>query len=125
VKDVARHDSNDIKLKKTTTSLESDKKHDPHQLCCNRKPERQMRKASHCNKINLVVTVRKHNQLFSRFRSIIGGHSLRSLHRDHSVIACSRHVYMVLFFAHIPFVVNRAFSATPMKRLQQLSHMKQ
>jgi len=26
---------------------------------------------------------------------------------------------MVLFFAHIPFVVNRAFSATPAERLQQ------
>jgi len=39
--------------------------------------------------------------------------------RDHSIIACSRHMYMVLFFAHIPFVVNRTFSATPAKRLQQ------
>jgi len=38
---------------------------------------------------------------------------------DHSIIACSRHMYMVLFFAHIPFVVNRAFSATPAERLQQ------
>jgi len=28
---------------------------------------------------------------------------------DHSIIACSFHIYMVLFFAHIPFVVNRAF----------------
>ena len=25
----------------------------------------------------------------------------------------------MLFFAHIPFVVNRAFSATPTERLQQ------
>ena len=32
-----------------------------------------------------------------------------SLHQDHSVIACSRHIYIVFFFAHIPFVVNRAF----------------
>jgi len=38
--------------------------------------------------------------------------------RDHSVIACSRHIYVVLFFAHIPFVVNRAFSATPAEWLQ-------
>jgi len=30
-------------------------------------------------------------------------------HHDHSIIACSRHIYMVLFFAHIPFVVNHAF----------------
>jgi len=26
----------------------------------------------------------------------------------------------VLFFAHIPFVVNRTFNATPMETLQQL-----
>jgi len=38
---------------------------------------------------------------------------------DHSIIACSRHLHMVLFFAHIPFVVNRAFNATPAERLQQ------
>jgi len=38
--------------------------------------------------------------------------------RDGSVIAFSCHAYMVLFFAHIPFVVNRAFSATPAERLQ-------
>jgi len=31
---------------------------------------------------------------------------------DHSFIACSRHIYMVLFFAHIPFVVNRTINAT-------------
>ena len=28
---------------------------------------------------------------------------------DHSVIACSHHIYILLFFAHIPFVVNRTF----------------
>jgi len=39
---------------------------------------------------------------------------------DHSIIACSCHLYMVLFFAHILFGVNRAFSATPTERLQQL-----
>ena len=38
---------------------------------------------------------------------------------DHSVIACSRHIYVVLFFAHIPFVVSRTFNATSAKRLQQ------
>jgi len=40
-------------------------------------------------------------------------------HHDHSIIACSRHIYVVLFFARIPFVVKRGFSATPAKRLQQ------
>jgi len=41
------------------------------------------------------------------------------MRRDHSIIACSRHIYIVLFFAHIPFVANPAFSATPAERLQQ------
>ena len=35
---------------------------------------------------------------------------------DHSFIACSRHM---LLFAHIPFVVNHTFNATPSGRLQQ------
>jgi len=38
--------------------------------------------------------------------------------QDHCIIACSRHICMVLFFAHIPFVVNRAFSATTVEWLQ-------
>jgi len=37
---------------------------------------------------------------------------------NRSIIACSRHVYLVLFFAHIPFVVNHTFNATPPERLQ-------
>jgi len=52
-----------------------------------RKPE-QVRKASHC-----------------------GSKQQERLH-DHSIIACSRHIYM-LFFTHIPFMVNHAFSTMP------------
>jgi len=68
--------------------------------------------------ITLVVTISKHNQLVTRFTSIIRGHSPRSLHRDHSVIACSHHAYIFLFFAHIPFMVNHTINATPPERLQ-------
>jgi len=39
--------------------------------------------------------------------------------RDHSIIACSRHGYIFLFFAHTPFVVNHAINTTPPERLQQ------
>jgi len=39
--------------------------------------------------------------------------------RDHSIIARSRHMYMVLFFTHIPFMANHTFNATPLERLQQ------
>ena len=39
--------------------------------------------------------------------------------RDHSIIACSRHIHIFLFFAHIPFVVIHTINATPPGRLQQ------
>jgi len=42
-----------------------------------------------------------------------------SKNRDHSIIACSRHIDIFLFFAHIPFVVNHTINATPPERLQQ------
>jgi len=38
--------------------------------------------------------------------------------RDHSIIACSRHIHLFLFFAHIPFAVNHTINATPTERLQ-------
>jgi len=39
---------------------------------------------------------------------------------DHSITGCSRHIYMgVIFFTHIPFLVNHTFYAMPMERLQQ------
>jgi len=38
---------------------------------------------------------------------------------DHSIIACSRHIHVFLFFAHIPFVVNHTINATPPERSQQ------
>ena len=38
--------------------------------------------------------------------------------RDNSIIACSRHIYIVFFFTQIPFVVNHTYNATPPERLQ-------
>jgi len=38
--------------------------------------------------------------------------------RDHSVIACLRHIYILLFFAHILFVVNHTINAMPAERFQ-------
>jgi len=39
---------------------------------------------------------------------------------DHSIIACLCHIYIyLLFFAHVPFVVNHTINAAPTKRLQQ------
>jgi len=44
------------------------------------------------------------------------------MRRNHSIIACSRHIYVVLFFAHIPLVVNHTFKATPTERLQHYQY---
>ena len=57
------------------------------------------------------------NQLFT---SIIRGHS--PIHSIGTLLLLVRATYIwvwVLFFAHIPFVVNHIFSATPTERLQQ------
>jgi len=49
---------------------------------------------------------------------------LEVTHQDHSIgitlllLVRATHIW-ALFFAHIPFVVNRTFNATPMERLQQ------
>ena len=60
-------------------------------------PERHVRKASHRgSKATIEIT-----------------------RRDHSIIACLRHIDIFLFFAHIPFVVNHIINATPPERLQQ------
>jgi len=73
------------------------------------------------HEFTLFLTISKYYQLFTSFTSIVRGHSPRSLHWDHSIIACSCHIYMarwVLFFAHIPIVVNRTFNAMPTDMLQ-------
>ena len=41
------------------------------------------------------------------------------MHCNHPITACSRHVYILLFFSHIPFVVNHTFNATLPESLQQ------
>jgi len=62
------------------------------------KPDQQVRKASHCGSKLQWWT-----------------HAMVN-----SNIACLCHIFLwLLFFAHIPFVVNRTFIATPTERLQQ------
>jgi len=43
--------------------------------------------------------------------------TIEIIRRDHSIIACSRHLHVFLFFAHIPLVVNHTINATPRERL--------
>ena len=71
------------------------------------------------HEITLVVTINKCYQLFTStsFTSIIRGNSPRSLHRDHSIIACLRHIYMgVILHAHP--LCRESHNVTPTERLQ-------
>jgi len=59
--------------------------------------------------------------------SLVSQALLEATHQDHSIginlLLLARATYMwVLCFAHIPFVVNRTFNATPTERLQQREH---
>ena len=65
------------------------------------KPERHVRKASHR-----------------------GSKQQLSSHATITIIACSRHIYILLFFAHIPFMVNHTINATPLERLQHQQQWK-
>jgi len=57
---------------------------------------------------------------FSLARRAVSTHVAPGLltRHDHSIVACSRHIQILLFFVHIPFVVNHTFNATPTDRLQ-------
>jgi len=66
-------------------------------FCCCCEHERHVRKASHCGSKQQWCSC--------------AGIALS--------IACSRHAYALLFFAHIPFVVDHTINATPPERLQQ------
>jgi len=45
--------------------------------------------------------------------------TIEIMRHNHSTIACPCHIYVVLFFTHIPFVVNHTFNTTSAERLQQ------
>jgi len=72
------------------------------------------------HEITLVVTISKYYQLFTSFTSIIRGNSPRSVHRDHSIIACLCHINMGVILrthpvrgeSHIQHKANREV-ATP------------
>jgi len=71
------------------------------------------------NKITVVISVSNYSQLVNKFIGIVRGHSPRWFCWDDSIITACRTAYIwVLFFAHILFMVNCTFNATPTERLQ-------
>ena len=87
------------------------------------KPERQVRKASHCGSKQqqrscAAITLRTLVILFNCSQASIG--------RDYtpqSLYYCLfvPRIYILLFFTHILFVVNHTFSPTPPERLQHIT----
>ena len=45
------------------------------------------------------------------------GKTIEITQRGHSVIVCTRHFFISVFFAYILFMVNRTFNATPTENL--------
>jgi len=66
------------------------------------KPERQVRKASHCGS-------KRQQRWYAAIIVLLP--------------VCATYIW-VLFFVNIPFVVNRTFNTTPKERLQQYKHWK-
>jgi len=81
-----------------------------------RKPECHVWKVSHCGRSRAAITLCVRWSSCSIVHTLILAEVTR---HDRSIIACSRHIYVVLFFAHIPYVVKHAFSAMPAESLQQ------
>ena len=64
-----------------------------------------------------MITLRVRYCYVQSLRSLVSPEITR---HDHSIIALfAPHICMVLFFTHIPFVVNHTINATPPERLQQ------
>jgi len=85
-----------------------------------RNPERHVHKASHCGSKQQKRWCSQYLFAYaSRYVELFTRQYRQSFHVAISVtIACSRYIIMVLFFTHIPFVVNHTINATPLERLQ-------
>jgi len=82
------------------------------------KPERHVRKASHCGSKQqqrscAAITLRVHYCYVQSFTSLVSQEIAR---HNHSYLLVRATYIWVLLFAHIPFVVNRTFNVTPTDR---------
>jgi len=87
-------------------------------------PERHVCKASHCGskqQEQQEFTCHDHSSRTLLLRSIVDIVSITRDYTPRSLYYClfGPHICRVLFFRHIPFVVNHTFNATPPERLQQ------
>ena len=74
--------------------------------------------------LNILVTAsfccdRKSRAAYAQSFALCQQATIEITRRDHSIIACSCHTQIFLFFAHIPFVVNHTANPTPPESLQQ------
>ena len=99
----------------TTSPPFYDEPHRSHVLCAKAKPGTTSTSWSQHH----VVAIGKPRAACVQSFALWQQATMEVARRGHSIIACSHHVYIVLFFAHIPFVVNHTFNATPAERFQQ------
>jgi len=56
-----------------------------------------------------LVAIEKARAAYAQSFTLWQQATIEFMCRNHSIIACLHHAYIVFFFAHIPFVVNRTF----------------
>ena len=75
---------------------------------------------SYKNHVALLCYDRKGRAVSAQIFTLWQQATIEITWRDHSIIAFRATCIWVLFFAHIPFMLNRTFNATPTDNLRQL-----
>jgi len=91
--------------------------------CCDRKSRAAYAQSfTLWQQATIEFTCHDHSSHTLLLRSIVDIVSITRDYTPQSLYYClfAPHIWMVLFFMHIPFVVNHTFNATPPERLQQL-----
>jgi len=77
----------------------------------------------HCRNASIFsvssVAIGKARAAYAQSFALLQQATIEFTCHDHSIISCSHHVDIVVFIAHIPFVVNHTINAMPPERLQQ------
>jgi len=95
--------------------------------CCDRKSRAAyVQSFAPWQQATIEFTCHDHSLRTLLLRSIVDIVSITRDYTPRSLYYClfAPHVFMVLFFTHIPFVVNRTINATPPERLQHWTNVR-
>ena len=98
------------------------KKYNTRMQCCDRKSRAAYKQSfALWQQATIEFTCHDHSSRTLLLRSVVDIVSITRDYTPRSLYDClfAPHICLVLFFTHIPFVVNRTINATPPERLQQ------